>query len=1120
MTLIDLPERPKTLRDEPVAAWSEAVVIPTYPVPAADRNPMFLEKRVYQGSSGRVYPNPVVDSVSDERADVPWAALHLENEYVRLMVLPEIGGRIHVGMDRTNGYDFFYRQNVIKPALVGLLGPWISGGVEFNWPQHHRPSSFMPVDWAIEELVDGGRTIWCSEHEPMGRMKGMHGVTLRPGSSLVELRVRLFNRTPTVNTFLWWANVCARVHDEYQSFFPPDVRYVFDHAKRAVSTFPVADGLYYGVDYGSRPAAGADLSWYRNIPVPTSYMATGTRGDFFGGYDHGADAGFVHWADHRVSPGKKQWTWGNSEFGYAWDRELTDADGPYVELMAGVYTDNQPDFSFLMPYETKSFSQYWFPIRQIGPAQAANTDAALSLSVQDGRARVGVAATCRLSQATVRLVAGEELVWEQAADLAPDQPLVVGDILLPAGSEQTGIRLSLVAGDGELLGYRHEPSEAGEAPAPAREPCLPGEIASVEELYLTGVHLAQYRHATRHAEDYWQEALAREPGDIRSNTAMGWWHFGRGEAAVAAERFGQAIETLTRLNPNPYDGEAFYGLGLALRSAGRLDEADEVLAKAAWSGAWRNAALFARAQLAGRRERLDAALGLLQAVIEGEAGQLTARSLRAAISRRLGLSAAALDDVCAVLAVDPLDAIACDQRRRLQAEGFRAETGASVGAPVDSQAPGGLQTALDVAHDYAAAGLLKEAIELLGRLLPADAAEPVHPMLRYTLAWLLHLAGNPEAVAEFGRAAQMPADYCFPARLAEIEILETAIAINPGDARAHYYLGNLLYDRRRYLDAIAAWRNAATFDPAFPTVHRNLGLAEFNVLRQSDEAMACYERAFAADPSDARVLYELDQLRRRCGGIAIERIGRLEEHRKLVDERDDLTTEYLTLLNLLGRHGEALAILKSRRFHPWEGGEGLVSAQWTLANLRLAQASLAVSDPETAVTCLQTALERPYNLGEGKHPLLAENELQWHLGTALRAAGRYDAAQDWILAAASAQGDPRAPAGEPAYWQARSLRLLGEEDAAQGLLEELLRSARRRAAEPQNIDYFATSLPTFLVFEDDLDRRNRIECRYLEALGLAGLGQLKAALACFEEVSGMDVSHEGARWHLGALGVA
>ena len=331
----------------------------------------------------------------------------------------------------------------------------------------------MPVDWVIEELPDGGQTIWCSEHEPMGRMKGMHGVTLRPGSALVELRARLFNRTPEVRTFLWWANVCARAHERYQSFFPPDVKYVFDHAKRAVSTFPVARGPYYGVDYGSRPPDEADLSWYRNIPVPTSYMVTGTQGDFFGGYDHAADAGFVHWADHRISPGKKQWTWGNGEFGYAWDRELTDTDGPYVELMAGVYTDNQPDFSFLTPYETKTFSQFWYPVQRIGPAQAASLDGALSLDVRAGSARVGVAVTSAQRATTVRLMAGGELLWQHVSDLAPGRPLLVDDIPLPAGTESSDLCLSAWADGRQLVAYVAGPEVPGETPGPARSPLRP-----------------------------------------------------------------------------------------------------------------------------------------------------------------------------------------------------------------------------------------------------------------------------------------------------------------------------------------------------------------------------------------------------------------------------------------------------------------------------------------------------------------------------------------------------------------------------------------------------------------------------------------------------------------------
>ncbi len=149
-----LPEAPAEQRG-PVKAWQQDVEILTYDPDRPDRNPMFLEKRVYQGSSGRVYPLPFIDRIATEPRPKLWKAFHIENEYLRLMILPEIGGRIHIGYDKTSGYDFFYRQNVIKPALVGLAGPWISGGVEFNWPQHHRPATFMPVSAEIERAHDG-----------------------------------------------------------------------------------------------------------------------------------------------------------------------------------------------------------------------------------------------------------------------------------------------------------------------------------------------------------------------------------------------------------------------------------------------------------------------------------------------------------------------------------------------------------------------------------------------------------------------------------------------------------------------------------------------------------------------------------------------------------------------------------------------------------------------------------------------------------------------------------------------------------------------------------------------------------------------------------------------------
>ena len=142
----------------PVKAWSAPLVLPTYEPHAADRNPMFLEKRVFQGSSGGVYPLPFIDRIKGEPVNHAWNAVFIENEYIRVIVLPELGGRIYAAIDKVNGYDFIYRNPVIKPALVGLAGPWISGGIEFNWPQHHRPSTYMPTDWVIEECADGGRT--------------------------------------------------------------------------------------------------------------------------------------------------------------------------------------------------------------------------------------------------------------------------------------------------------------------------------------------------------------------------------------------------------------------------------------------------------------------------------------------------------------------------------------------------------------------------------------------------------------------------------------------------------------------------------------------------------------------------------------------------------------------------------------------------------------------------------------------------------------------------------------------------------------------------------------------------------------------------------------------------
>jgi tetratricopeptide (TPR) repeat protein len=1107
---LKLPEPPLGLQG-PVKAWSEPISIPTYSPMQADRNPMFLERRVYQGSSGRVYPLAFIDGISKERADCTWQAIHIENEFLRVMVLPEIGGRIHVALDKTNGYDFFYRQNVIKPALVGLAGPWISGGVEFNWPQHHRPATFMPVSTCIEHGDDGSRTIWCSDYDPLSRLKGMHGVCLRPGKALIELRVRLYNGTPVTQTFLWWANVAARVHERYQSFFPPDVQYVADHAKRAMSRFPHCDNSYYGVDYAARRKHGVeaeeaprrfvppgeyppdDLSWYANIPVPTSYMAVGSAQDFFGGYDHAKQAGFVHVADHHIAPGKKQWTWGNHEFGYAWERHLTDEDGPYIELMAGVYTDNQPDFSFLAPGETKSFSQYWYPIQEIGPAQAANVDAAVSLRISSGKVRAGICVTSQFPRSEVELQHRGERIAGWKGDLSPGTPFV-REWAVPAALNSTGLTVVVHVGGRELIRYTPQPSPKTEAPVPATEPALPKQIASNDELYLTGLHLEQYRHATRYPEDYWREALRRDPGDSRCNHAMGRWHLRRGEFPEAESFFRRAIGSLTRRNPNPYDGEPHFHLGLVLRYQGRDEEAYDAFYKSTWNHAWQSAGYHAIAELDTKRGDWPAALEHLNLALRVNIDHLKARNLQAIVLRKLGRSEEADAVLCDVLRIDPLDCWA----RHLAGDAPNCDN----------------QVRIDIALDYARAGLYADGLAVL-EAGDSRATDGSVPMLWYTLGFLHARCGDSANARQcYAKGASANPSYCFPNRLEEIEILRAVMEALPRDPRAPYYLGNLFYDRRRHREAIALWERAARIDPSYSVVWRNLGIAYFNILRQPKKARQAFDRALRAAPADARVLYERDQLWKRTGESPVRRLAELEKAPDLVRSRDDLSIELAALYNRTGKHEQALAILESRPFQPWEGGESQALDQYVRACVALGRKALRRGEPHEAQRLLERALQPPESLGEVAHPLANRSDIYYLLGSALHAAGDSVAARRWYRKAAAARSDFQGMAvrtfSDMTYYTALALQALGRKAQAAHLLHHLLAYADGLLKAKPKIDYFATSLPAMLLFEDDLARRNRVSAKFLQAQARLGLGQVVQALQKLRQALALDLNHDRA----------
>ena len=490
-------------RMDRVTVRETTIVIPTYSPCAAEKGPLFIEKRAYQGSSGKVYPLPVIEKISDEKKDAAYKAVILENEYLFVMILPEIGGKIYRAYDKTNGYDFVYFNKVVKPALVGLAGPWVSGGIEFNWPQHHRPSTFSPVDYCFGRNVDGSCSVYVGETDKMYGTKGMAKISLYPGKAYIEIRGQLYNPTDMPQTFLWWANPAVPVNEHTYSVFPPDVNAVMDHGKRAVSTFPIATGEYYKYDYSE----GVDISRYRNIKVPTSFMAAHSDFDFIGNYDEEREAGLLHVADHHFAPGKKQWTWGCGDFGKTWDRNLTDEDGPYIELMTGVYADNQPDFSWLKPHEEKTFTQYFMPYKGVGHVLNATKEASVGVECGGGTV-IKVYATGEYSNAVVSVVNAVGYSAEHHCTLSPLEPLIWR---IDEDLENTDYKVSVTDGEGnELVACREYKKENRPVPQPAEPFKKPCELKSCEELYLAAQHLEQYRHATFDPEEYYLEGLRRE----------------------------------------------------------------------------------------------------------------------------------------------------------------------------------------------------------------------------------------------------------------------------------------------------------------------------------------------------------------------------------------------------------------------------------------------------------------------------------------------------------------------------------------------------------------------------------------------------------------------------------
>jgi tetratricopeptide (TPR) repeat protein len=1052
-------------------------IIPTYKVSPPDKNPMFFKGESYQGASKIIYPYGMNDVISNEKSDQKWKALILENEYIKLCVTPEIGGKLYYGTDKSNGYNFIYKNGVVKPSNIGMLGAWVSGGIEWCVIHHHRASTFMPVDYDLEENTDGSKTIWIGETEPRHRMRWTIGITAYPGKSYYSADVKIMNPTPYTNTFLYWANVAAHTNKDYQVIFPPSVQVATYHAKNSFTNWPVSTEVYNGEDF----TKGVDISWWKNSVNQDSYFAYDLKEDFMGAYDHGRETGTVHIADHNIVKGAKLWEWGSGETGQATEARLTDDSGPYVEIMVGAFSDNQPDYSWIRPYEVKTFRQYWYPVKDIQGFKYANLNGAVNIEKRgDNIVFLGYYSTQKVTRAKIVLKRNSEKVFEKIVEISPEKTFTES-VKLTGNFKITDLSTEMVNSENNEVLVAYQPVEnkkTDRLPETVKRPPLPKDVPTVEELYLAGSRIQQFYNPTLNAMDYFEEALKRDPSDIRTNVAVGNLHLRNGEYTIARNYFSKAIKRLTKDYTRPSTCEALYLQGMTLKSLELYDEAVDTLYRATWDYAYHSAAYIELSRISCLMGDFNKALGQINESLSTNGVNNSAINLKASIQRTLGDSDGARATIAATLKNDPLDFRAANENYLLVRKTGGSLNSEKLLSELDRKMRNFDQNYLELAIGYMNDGLFTEAEDILRRYNGKNQE------ISYWLGYLQDKKGNKtDAEKFFMEGSDQSVDYGFPYRLEYEKVLTLASKYNPDDARPFYYLGNLLYDKQPQR-AIEYWEKAVKLEPSLAIAWRNLGWGYYQYSHDLKKAISAYEKAFEVKKDDPVYYAELDPLYEMNNSPIEKRTRLFESKNDVVKQRDDAFVREIIVLNLSGQSEKAVEYLDKSNFHFREGSSRVrditVDAHILLgkkyledkkSKLALQQFLATVATPENS--------RSTSNMGDMRSP-----QINYFIGLAYEALGKKaDAKSSFTQSSDQSLKENN----YIKYYQGLSLLKLGNTLKASEYFNALISEGDKQIKQGSEVDFFAK-------FGERESENVRLSNAYLlKGLGYKGLGDKNAA---------------------------
>jgi tetratricopeptide (TPR) repeat protein len=1005
-----------------VHLWEETVAIPTYPVGKPNPHPP-LQRNGYWS----VYPYPLRDALSDEAEPREYRVVMLENPYLRVMVLPELGGRVWSLYDKIAGRECLHQPPSIKPALIGLTGAWIAGGIEFNFPIGHRYTTHQPVWYTLSYPKEEQEkaTIWLGEVCRRSRMMWMVGISLYPHRALLETDIRLFNRTELKKRFYFWTNCAVSAHEQWKWILPASSVRNWEgdlSEARATLPFPIADD-------------GTDLSLYRSYDRASSVFAHDFRGGFFGGYDLREDAGLLHVADPRDARGRKLFTWGTADDGLVWAERLDDRGVPYVEIQTGRFED-QSIWHWIPPHSLECWQEAWYPIRGLkGTVAAATLDGALGAQWQGQQLQVRFHSTAPRPDHRLLLQYGEEVVHEQRVDLYPERP-GSWQFTLP---EQVQRPLKVII----ATASRETVIEATANPVTEREqltirPAPTGDDAQTLFLQADALERAALLDE---AEAKYRQALEKLPDYLPALNALA-------RMCLEDGRWEECLRYTERaLRRDAQNGEAMYLRALCLCAQGRDAEAEEWLYPLRRNAEYRGLAYYLLAICALRRRDYARADDLLAECLLYNAADIKAWMMRAVALRLQGEVEEAAQVRLQVHLLAPLEPL-------LRTEAYLSTPESPDGDAVNLLKPLAMQTwgFEEVACDYLNAGCATDAIRVLEA--SAHLGLPEHAMTHYLLALAYHQKRLPAQVAEHALlATRAQTCYLFPWRLEDVHAIQTVLAVKPNDVLARYALGNWLAAHRRWEDALREWFRALDTSSALeadplralaerclqvqppkqaiaPTLYRNIGLALSKGKGWHDLALRYYEHALALSPDDHYLWLERDVVAQRAGVGAETRQQWLEQAGEAVLHENRVAQLHAYLLVQTRRYDAAIEVLHSRIFHVAEG-ETSTRRVWVEAHIGKGKNLARQGDWQSALEQFQQALEYSPHLAVGKPSRPADAVPFFWAGVVARKLGQEEQARRYWQEAAGCV----AYTDQEKAHQAMALQLLGRDEDAYRLAQ-------------------------------------------------------------------------------------